>query len=130
VAPGKSRADYSFRPLFQVVPFFWWRRLEKWFWRAMDADNDNLDACNKKLLWLEPKWHGSPEEMLEFARTCRDTKNWSSGIPLLLAEAHHRLAGDLSEAKRFDYMSHPDVWQEIRGVYVEYLGSETGTRGE
>jgi hypothetical protein len=48
--------------------------MEKWFWRAMDADNDNLDACNKKLLWLEPKWHGSPEEMLEFARTCRNPR--------------------------------------------------------
>ena len=60
--------------------------MEKWFWRAMNADNDNLDACNKKLLWLEPKWHGSPEDMLEFARTCRDTKNWRSGIPLLVAE--------------------------------------------
>jgi hypothetical protein len=87
----------------------------------MDADNDNLDACNKKLRWLEPKWHGSPEDMLEFARTCRDTKNWSSGIPLLLAEAHHRLAGYLPDAKRFEYMSDPEVWREIHGVYVEYL---------
>jgi tetratricopeptide (TPR) repeat protein len=95
--------------------------MEKWFWRAMDADNDNLDACNKKLRWLEPKWHGSPEDLLEFARTCRDTKNWSSGIPLLLAEAHHRLAGYLPEAKRFEYMSDPDVWREIHGVYLDYL---------
>ena len=60
--------------------------MEKWFKRAMDADSDNLNACKQKLLWLEPKWHGSPEEMLRFARACRDTKNWRSGIPLVLAE--------------------------------------------
>jgi hypothetical protein len=95
--------------------------MEKWFWRAMDADSDNLEACKKKLLWLEPKWHGSPEEMLEFARACRDTKNWRSGIPLLLAEAHDRLAGYLPDAKQVEYMSEPHVWHEIRGVYVEYI---------
>ena len=95
--------------------------MEKWFKRAMDADSDNLDACKQKLLWLEPKWHGSPEEMLQFARACRDTKNWRSGIPLVLAEAHDRLAGYLPEAKQVEYMREPDVWQEIHGVYVEYI---------
>ena len=95
--------------------------MEKWFWRAMDADNDNLEACKNKLLWLEPKWHGSPEKMLEFARACRDTKNWRSRIPLLLSEAHDRLAGYMPETKQIEYMSEPDVWQDIRGVYLEYL---------
>ncbi len=32
--------------------------MEKWFQRAMEADSNNLKACNSKLLWLEPKWRG------------------------------------------------------------------------
>src|SRR5262249_484341 len=62
--------------------------MEKWFERAMKADNNNSLACWSKLQWLDPKWYGTQEEMLEFGRACRDTKNWRGGLPLILAEAH------------------------------------------
>jgi hypothetical protein len=49
------------------------------------------NACRAKQLWLEPKWHGSPEDMLAFGQASRDTRNWQAGITLLLPQTHHRL---------------------------------------
>jgi hypothetical protein len=98
--------------------------MEKWFWRAMEADNDNLDACNRKLLWLEPKWHGSEDDVLDFAHACSGTKNWRSGIPLILAESHRRMADYLPINKRVDYYNEPEAWADIRGVYVDYLKND------
>ena len=95
--------------------------MEKWFQRAMDADSDNLDACRRKVYWLAPRWHGSDEERLRFAWSCRDTKNWRSGIPFILPEVHHQFAAALAVAQRADYYQQPEVWQDIRGVYLDYL---------
>ena len=58
--------------------------MELWFDRAMKADGDDRYACLTKLDWLDPKWHGTAEEMLAFGRACRDTKNWRTGITLLV----------------------------------------------
>lgn len=57
--------------------------MERWFARAMKADGDFLEACEAKLLWLEPKWYGSPEELFKFGKACRATKNWEAKITLL-----------------------------------------------
>jgi hypothetical protein len=38
--------------------------MELWFDRAMKANGDSRRACWSKLDWLDPKWHGTPEEML------------------------------------------------------------------
>jgi hypothetical protein len=95
--------------------------MERWFRRALEADGDNLAACTKKLLWLEPKWHGSAEEMMKFARACRDTKNWASGIPFLLPGTHRRMAEGVPLAEQADYYKQLEVWEDIRGVYVESL---------
>jgi hypothetical protein len=47
--------------------------MELWFDRAMKADGDRRDACWSKLHWLDPMWHGTPEDLLAFGRRCRDT---------------------------------------------------------
>jgi hypothetical protein len=94
--------------------------MELWFDRAMKADCDQRDACWSKLDWLDPKWHGSPEEMLAFGRQCRDTKNWRAGIPLLCADAHWRIACMPGEDTD-KYLALPGVWADIQSVYDEYL---------
>jgi hypothetical protein len=94
--------------------------MELWFDRAMKADGDDRTACFSKLDWLDPKWHGSEEEMLAFGRACRDTKNWRTGITLLVADAHRRIACRLG-GKQVEYMSLPTVWADIQPVYDEYL---------
>jgi tetratricopeptide (TPR) repeat protein len=96
-------------------------QMEKWFQRAMEADSDNEDACARKLLWLEPKWHGSDADMLEFGLACRDTKNWRSGIPLILPEARRRLAEYLPLEQKEEAYKDPDFWTDVRSVYLKTL---------
>ena len=94
--------------------------MELWFDRAMRADGDRRDACLTKLDWLDPKWHGSIEEMLAFGRACRDTKNSRAGITLLVADAHWRIACMPGENQN-KYLALPEVWADIQPVYDEYL---------
>lgn len=96
--------------------------MEKWFERAMKACSVNKEACEQKLDWLDPKWHGSLEEMMAFGRACRDTKNWHSGITLLLADAHFRKNLHLVKAEpNKKYMHSEEVREDVQGVYEEYL---------
>jgi hypothetical protein len=95
--------------------------MELWFDRAMRADGDRYAACLTKLDWLDPKWHGTAEEMLAFGRACRATKNWRAGITLLVGDAHQRYASSLGPAGRSQYLGRPEVWSEIKAVYDEYL---------
>jgi hypothetical protein len=95
--------------------------MELWFDRAMKADGDTYSACFTKLDWLDPKWHGTAEEMLAFGRACRATKNWWAGITLLAADAHLRYGTRLDPAERSKYFGSPEVWSEIKSVYDEYL---------
>ncbi len=95
--------------------------MELWFDRAMKADGDNRQACWSKLDWLDPKWHGTPEEMLAFGKACRDTKNWWAGITLLDCDAHYRFSAMLDANQRSDYWRSPEVWPGVAAIYDEYL---------
>jgi hypothetical protein len=97
------------------------QEMEKWFERAMKADGNNKEACEAKMNWLDPKWHGSLEEMLAFGRACRDTKNARAGIPLLLAHAHYRFGRTLPEDQDVKYYRTKEVWNDIRSVHEAYL---------
>ena len=50
--------------------------IKSWFQRAMALDPNNYEACQSKLDYLQPKWHGSREDMLEFGRTCVASETW------------------------------------------------------
>ena len=96
--------------------------MEKWFERAMIADGDNQEACKLKLDWLDPKWHGTQEDLLAFGRACRDTGNWHAGITVLIGHAHMIVYSRLpSKTARQKYMSSPEVKNDIVSVYKEYL---------
>lgn len=96
--------------------------MERWFDRAMRADGDWYAACLTKLDWLDPKWHGSVEEMLAFGRSCFETGNWRAGITLLSPDAHFRYACMVDRVEGTRYLGSPEVWAEIREVYDEFLG--------
>jgi hypothetical protein len=95
--------------------------MEKWFERAMKADGNNKAACEAKMEWLDPKWHGTTEELLAFGRACRDTKNWRAGITLLGPDSHRRAALRRPEDEKPSYMHSKEVWNDIKAVYEEYL---------
>ncbi|SIN84083.1 hypothetical protein SAMN05444166_1214 [Singulisphaera sp. GP187] len=95
--------------------------MELWFERAMKLNGDDRTTCWSKLDWLDPKWHGSAEDMLAFGRACRDTKNSRTGITLLVADAHWRIASKLGGENQPKYLAVPAVWADIQSVYHEYL---------
>jgi hypothetical protein len=95
--------------------------MERWFERAMKADGNNYAACLTKLDCLDPKWHGTDEEMIAFGRACRATGNWRTGIILLGTEGHYRYAYGLEPDERSKYLGSPEIWPEIKSVYDRYL---------
>ena len=100
--------------------------METWFRRAMDADPDNQDACRKKMYYLEPKWHGSEEDMRVFGRECLATGNWDAGLPWLLKDAHDKFAMerfDRSLEEHDAYWRRPDVWDDLQQLYEAALAA-------
>jgi hypothetical protein len=95
--------------------------MEKWFERAMKANPNNVEACELKMDWLDPKWHGSREEVLAFGRACRATHNWRVGITLLAADGHWRVAQRMDGQDQRKYYRTPAVSDEIKAVYEEFL---------
>jgi hypothetical protein len=88
----------------------------------MRADANYTQACEAKLDWLDPKYHhGTVEEMVAFGRACQATKNWRTGITLLVAEAHLRAATYLPKDESIRYMMSEPVWADIRAVHEDYL---------
>ncbi len=55
---------------------------EVWFERAMNANTNNWEACSAKLTYLEPKWGGSPEAMLDFGHECATNEAWGWDVKL------------------------------------------------
>ncbi len=95
--------------------------MEKWFQRAMDANPDNYDACTSKLYYLEPKWHGSPEAMLEFGHQCFDSQNWHGDVAFVLLDAHIALSKYQPDPKL--YYRNEIVWSDFCTVYTAYLNA-------
>jgi hypothetical protein len=59
-------------------------RMEQWFQRAMSLSPNYYEACYAKLHYLQPKWFGSNEDMLEFAGECVNSSKWGGHVPLIL----------------------------------------------
>jgi len=93
--------------------------METWYKRAMEADPDNQEACEKKMYYLEPKWHGNAEAMLAFGRELLAAGNWEGRLPFQLVQAHMTLAayGENAEA----YYRDDRVWKDIQEVYTKAL---------
>lgn len=95
--------------------------MERWFQRAMILDPNNYRACTIKANFLKPKWYGTQEQYLEFARTCYDTMNWDARLPFFLVDAHRQLGGVEGSPEAQAYYAKTNVWHDIRSVYEPYL---------
>jgi len=99
-------------------------QMEIWFNRAMENDPDDYDACSAKLNYLEPKWFGSVEDMLEFGRECAQSTNWGGTVPLILVDAHYEIYNQfIDPSEQTNYWKEPDVWADISSAYEQYLQS-------
>ena len=90
-------------------------RMESWFRYGVAVDPANSAPWYARLHHLEPRWHGSPQEMLEVGAEALATKQWASRVPFVLIFAHHQLAEE-----REDYFD-AAVCHDVRNVYGPYL---------
>ena len=95
--------------------------METWFQRAMVADTNCYDACHTKLNYLEPKWYVSEKEMLAFGHECADSEAWGGSVPLILAEAHSRIATYHQKAGGKDYFHSSKVWKDIKMCFEKFF---------
>jgi hypothetical protein len=97
-------------------------RMELWFNRAMELNTNYYDACYEKLYYLEPKWHGSIEEMLKFGHECVTNQSWGGRIPLILMDAHNSIQRQYIDAsEKDDYWKRPDVWSDIKSAFDRFF---------
>lgn len=97
------------------------KRLELWFDRAMKLDTNYYAACEAKLLYLDPKWYGSPDALLEFGRECVASDTWGGNIPLILMDAHRSLNRYASESGVTNYWHQPEVWRDIKSAFDKFF---------
>lgn len=104
------------------------KELETWFDRAMTLDPSDREACDAKMYYLEPKWHGTPAEMIAFGRQCVAREEWGGRVPLVLVNAHERLARYLPADDRSGYWRRPGVWEDLKAGYDAYFARNPGAR--
>jgi hypothetical protein len=90
--------------------------VQKWLERAIEANPDNYEACKRAMHYLVPQYPDDAYgEMFRFSRWCVATKNWRSGIPFLLIDAHE-IASNRS-GDRTKYFEQREVWDDVRQVF-------------
>ena len=97
-----------------------------WFKRAMEDDPDDSGgfACRSMIGYLEPRWYGTPADMLVFAHECYARENWASNLPFVLVSVHDELSGMAKDPDA--YFQDPSVWSDIASVYEPYLRAHPG----
>lgn len=90
--------------------------MEEWFRRAMNGHPDNYAACSSKLRYLQPRWYGSPQDVVKFGQQCVETDNWRANLPLILPNG----ISDLANYQEDLYLNDV-VWNLVSPVYEEYL---------
>ena len=96
-------------------------RMELWFKRAADLNPNYYDAFHAKLYYLEPKWYGSPKDMLEFGRECVNSKKWGGQVPLILKDAHEALIKYEPAKDKAGYWKRPEVWKDINAAFEKFF---------
>jgi hypothetical protein len=97
-------------------------QMEMWFARVMKLDPNNYDACNSKLWYLEPKWYGSAEQMLNFGRECATNEDWGGHVPLILMDAHRAIQAEFTpESDKAAYWSQPVVWNDLQTSFDRFF---------
>lgn len=94
---------------------------ELWFRRAMELDPNSYEACERKLTFLLPQWHGSHEQLLAFGRECAASPHWGGRVPLILVDAHKIVAGPTDRRQPFAYWRKPGVWEDLEASFEKFF---------
>lgn len=91
-------------------------RMDLYFQRAIKANPDFFRAYSKKMWYLEPRWYGSTEEVLNFGAECIKTKNWDSKIPMVMIEGIEAL-----NCENENIYQNEQYWNLVDYLFKEYL---------
>jgi hypothetical protein len=91
-------------------------KMELWYRRAMIVNPGDRDAIRGKLYYLEPKWHGSVDAMIQFGHECAEERNWVCGVPFMLPLVYQELLPYAPEPQKL--WSVPEIWQDVQKVYL------------
>ena len=95
-------------------------RMELWYQRAITFPQDRYDAVRQKLLYLQPRWYGSEQECLDFAREVVKSDQFYGRVPLHLYHTHESLATYFKDS-RPNYWTEPQVWPDIKASFERYF---------
>jgi len=90
--------------------------MEKWFECAMKGHPDNYSACLSKVWYLQPRWYGSGEAVLQFGLECVKTGNWRAKLPLILPSG----LSDVADGDNGLYRNE-ELWKLVKPVFEEFL---------
>ncbi|MGH8047092.1 MAG: DUF4034 domain-containing protein, partial [Chthoniobacterales bacterium] len=68
--------------------------LIEWFHKAIAIDPHCVGAHRIMMCYLQPKWYGSGQEMVDFGVMCWQTQDWDNGVPMVLPWGMNMLAAD------------------------------------
>jgi hypothetical protein len=66
--------------------------------------------------YLQPRWHGSPKDVLTFGTECLKTGHWRAKIPMVLCNGIGMMA-DQSEG----IYANESIWELISKTYETFL---------
>jgi hypothetical protein len=97
-------------------------RMELWFDRAMKIDPNDYDACSQKFYYLEPKWYGSLQDMLDFGHECVLNTNWGGHVPLILVDVHSTIWGSYTDKSgQTNYLKQAVFLHDIQAAYDRFF---------
>lgn len=96
--------------------------MDLWFNRAMEDDPNDYDACSAKLNYVQPKWGGSVQDMLDFGHECVRNPNWGGNVPLILADVHDAIQSQyIDDSEKTNYWKQADVWPDIKSSFDRFF---------
>jgi len=96
--------------------------LSRGFNRAMENNTNDYEACQAKLNYIEPKWHGSTQAMLEFGRECATNQAWGGHIPLILLDVHKSIQRQYVDGlEKTNYWKQPAVWTDLKSAFDRFF---------
>jgi hypothetical protein len=105
-------------------------RMENWFDRAMNLDPNYYEAAKLMSFYLEPRWRGTEEETLEFARSCVQSEVWGGRVPLVLPRLHQSLAAYHLLPTSPQYWTQPHVWPDVKSGFEKFFALNPDAREE
>jgi hypothetical protein len=95
-------------------------KMEQWFGRAMKLNPKSYDAVSAKEYYLEPKWLGSEQQVLEFGRECVENMEWGGHVPLILRDIHDKLQ-KYHKINEVEYYARDYVWRDVQSSYERFF---------